>query len=132
MKIKISFDYDGTLTQKFVQEIAKELIASNYEVHLLTSRFGNMQRLKYPNLQSNEQLFRVAEEVGIPQHRISFTNQMPKWMVLNEGGIHIHLDDDKVEIDALNYYGIVKVFDATKPNLREQLFEYINALQAEF
>lgn len=128
-KIKISLDFDGTLTEKRVQEIIQKLPENLVTLYIVTSRLGNIQRMEYPNLKSNEDIYELAEQLGIPAHRISYTNQQEKWMVLNKSGVKIHIDDDIRQVDSLNWYGIVKTFDANAENLEEDLFEYIEALQ---
>lgn len=128
-KIKISFDYDGTLSLEKIQNIARKLNKNEIDIFILTSRFGNMERMKYKDLESNEVIYQLASELGIPSHRISFTNQIPKWMVLNESGVQIHIDDDEREIRSINYYGIVKTFSVNSENLEQDLFLYIDALK---
>ena len=128
-KIKISFDFDDTLSLEKIQNIVRKLNKNEIDIFILTSRFGNMQRMKYKNLKSNEDIYLLASDLGIPPHRISFTNQSPKWMVLNESGIQIHIDDDEREIHNIKYHGIVKPFSVHDENLEENLFSYIEALK---
>jgi len=39
--MKVSFDFDGTLSKKDVQKFAKELVEEGHEVWIVTSRFSN-------------------------------------------------------------------------------------------
>ena len=39
--MKVSFDFDGTLSRKDVQEYAKSLVNSGLEVWIVTSRFDD-------------------------------------------------------------------------------------------
>lgn len=128
--MKISIDYDNCLTQPRVQELAKLLIARGHEVFILTSRFDPVRRLKFPDLASNEDLYMVAEEVGIKPYRIAFTNQQKKWIWLLETGIKIHIDDDLTVIKDLAYYDTVQGFDCNEPDLEEKVFELIGALES--
>lgn len=128
-KIKISFDFDDTLTRKNVQDLVRKLPKSETSLYIVTSRLGNIQRMKHGDLKSNEDIFELASELGIPPHKISFTNQTSKWMVLNESGVKIHIDDDLREVHSLNWYGIVKCFHALSPTLEEEVFDYIQAIR---
>lgn len=83
--------------------------------------------MKYPNLKSNEDIYAVAADVGIPPHRISYTNQASKWMVLENSGIDIHVDDDKRELYGINFTN-VKAFDVNAENFKENFMLYIKAL----
>lgn len=106
--MKISFDFDGCLSLKSVQEVAQSLIEKGHEVWIVTSRFDNLKRLQYPDLNTNEDIFKIAQKVGIPFHRIGFTNQLPKWMFLNPGRFDMHIDDNPDELKRLAYYHLVK------------------------
>lgn len=127
--MRISFDFDNCLSHKRVQDIAKDLIGKGYEVWIVTSRFDNLNRLAYPDLKPNSDIYKVATELGIPQHRIGFTNQQPKWILLNKGNFSIHVDDDKKELDNLRYYGIVKGVGTSYPGWYEGLYEHIKAVE---
>lgn len=128
-KIRISIDFDHCLTQPHVSQLAKEFIVAGYEVWIVTSRWDNLKRLAYPDLKSNEDLFSLAKEVGVPMHRIGFTNQHPKWISLNDGNFDIHIDDSKEELRGLRYYDKVKGFDCNAENFHEAIFEYIEQIK---
>ncbi|MDY3328185.1 hypothetical protein PG299_10205 [Riemerella anatipestifer] len=106
--MKISFDFDGCLSQKHIQILAKSLIDKGHEVWIVTSRLDNLKRLQYADLSSNEDVFATAEKIGIPMHRVGFTNQQPKWMLLNPSRFDIHIDDSQDELNRLAYYNLVK------------------------
>lgn len=127
--MRISIDYDSTLSQPRIQELAKLLIARGHEVYILTSRFDSVRRLKFHDLASNEDLYAVAKEVGIKPFRIAFTNQQKKWIWLLETGIKIHIDDDLSVIRDLAYYGTLQGFDCNEPDLEQKVFELIGALE---
>jgi len=64
---KVSFDMDGTMSQKYIQQYAKELIQKGIEVHIVTSRFkliSDYLPVIWPN--GHDDLYKVANEVGIP------------------------------------------------------------------
>ena len=103
--IKVSFDFDSTLDRKPVQEYAKELLErDDVEVWIVTSRFGDDEKYKKffsttTNVDlTNNDLWEVANELGIPKERVHFTDMMDKWhfFALNDGFLW-HLDDDWVE-----------------------------------
>jgi len=97
-KIKVSFDFDSTLSRVSVQKLAKRLIDSGIEVWICTSRLCPE---KAPNNEWNDDLFKVADELGITRDRIIFTNYELKADYLSEDFIW-HLDDDWIELDAIN------------------------------
>ncbi|WP_374440584.1 hypothetical protein [Epilithonimonas sp.] len=127
--MRVSIDYDNCLTQPKVQELAKKLIARGHDVFILTSRFDSVRRLKFPDLKSNEDLYRIAEEVGIKPYKIAFTNQQKKWIWLLETSIKIHIDDDKTVLKDLAYYGLVQGFDCNREDLSEAVWRYIEDLE---
>ena len=127
--MRISIDYDNCLSQPKVQELAKQLIAQGHEIFILTSRFDSIRRLKFPDLASNEDLYKIAEEVGIKPYRTAFTNQQKKWIWLLETGIKLHIDDDLTVIRDLSHYQLVEGFDCNEADLEEKVFEFIGALE---
>lgn len=128
-KLRISLDYDNCLTQTRIQDLAKKLIARGHEVFILTSRFDAVRRLKFAELHTNEDLYKIAEEVGIKPYRIAFTNQQKKWIWLLETGIKLHIDDDLSVIRDLSHYQLVEGFDCNEADLEEKVFEFIGALE---
>lgn len=100
--MKISFDFDSTLSTKRIQRLATKLISEGHEVWITTSRFPNSSEViqKWPWIKDqNNLLFKLAQELQIPICRIQFTSMEPKWKVLN--GFDMHYDDDQVEIEML-------------------------------
>ena len=74
--MKVSFDFDSTLSRKDVQEFAKELVNKGIEVWIVTSRFDDetaMQKNWHWIKGQNQRLFDVAEECGIRRENIKFT-----------------------------------------------------------
>lgn len=102
----ISFDLDGTLDDHFdgvnnpykkeTRELVKRLIRRGYEVYIITRRYG-------PEKSSmgigNEHLkvWEVAEELGVPKNRITFTNREWKYSFVESVGACMHIDDDDRE-----------------------------------
>jgi hypothetical protein len=99
--MKVSFDFDGTLSRKDVQVFAKRLVEEGHEVWIVTSRFDDKTGMEsnwnwIPK--QNEKLFNVAQELGIPESKIKFTNMVPKIDFLLGAGFSFHLDDDESEL----------------------------------
>lgn len=101
--MKVSFDFDSTLSEEKNQKIAKKFIDNGDEVWITTSRLSSDHgRAKgWPwIIRQNEQLFEVAKELGIPEDRIKFTEGEDKWKFLYT--FDIHFDDDEYEIESIN------------------------------
>lgn len=99
--MKVSFDFDSTLSLKQVQEFAKELVIEGHEVWIVTSRFDDetaMQRNWHWIKGQNQKLFDVADECGIKRENIKFTCMESKSVFLSGKGFLFHLDDDDIEL----------------------------------
>ena len=97
MKLKVSFDFDSTLSKRKIQEIAKRFVNSGDDVYITTTRCDGVDGMG--NKFSNETLFKIAEEVGIPKEKVRFTNYEDKVDYLDS--FDIHFDDDPYEIDLI-------------------------------
>lgn len=88
--MKVSFDFDLTLSRGDVQTYAKELLDSNIEVWIVTARS--------PRDPDNSVLFSVAERLGISNEHIKFTAGLRKAFFFKEYPDFVwHLDDDVKE-----------------------------------
>jgi len=121
--MKLSFDFDNTLSRKDVQAFAKQMVEEGHEVWIVTSRFDDVEGLAQnwnwiPT--QNQKLFKVAEELGIPESQIKFTNMIPKIEFLLGKGFAFHLDDDESEL-----FDIFESKDDCKPlNVGHSDWEY--------
>jgi hypothetical protein len=109
--MKVSFDFDNTLSREAVQKFAKELMQKRYEVHIVTSRFEDPMCYTDPRIQEtgHRDMFRVCFYLGIPKERIHFTNMIDKaGFFENNPDFLFHLDDDEREIFGINTYTTVK------------------------
>ena len=99
--MKVSFDFDGALSRKDVQKLAKDLVSKGYEVWIVTSRFSD-EAAKTKNWNwiegQNQKLFHVAEDCGIKVENIHFTCMESKSLFLEGKGFIFHLDDDVIEL----------------------------------
>lgn len=110
--IKISFDFDGSLDRKSLQEYATELVQRKFNVHIVTRRYDSTERYtadftaRYNILdleKEHQYLFEVADKCGIKPENIHFMNMDDKFkfFVENEGFLW-HLDDDYWEVVDIN------------------------------
>lgn len=109
--IKVSVDFDSTLTMQHVEDFVKSLLHKGIEVHITTSRF-EVGKKKFISKTHNDDLFKVADKLGIPKEHIHFTNMEDKWTYLD--GFIWHLDDDWIELNLLEEsectcYGITHI-----------------------
>lgn len=97
--LKVSFDFDDTLSRAEVQQFAGYLSGAGHEIWVVTMRFRtreDMVRYHQDDTRSwegNDDLFRVARDLGIPESRIVFTNWEWKSVFLQGKGFVWHLDD---------------------------------------
>lgn len=99
--MKVSFDFDSTLSRKDVQGLAKELVNEGHEVWIVTSRFDDetaMTKNWHWIKGQNQKLFDVADECGIKSENIKFTCMQSKSVFLKSKGFVFHLDDDDIEL----------------------------------
>lgn len=120
---RVSFDFDSTLTRPDIKEFAQEIINQGIDVWIVTSRFNDdpstfdenipswIKAFKSPTV--NNDLREMAEELGIPDDRIIYTNMELKSEFFKDTDFVWHLDDDWVEIkeinDTTNVIGITQV-----------------------
>ncbi len=94
--MKVSFDFDGTLSREDVQEFAKELVNDGHEVWIVSSRSEMKIVMNGEVVQRNEEVFNIARDCGI--ENIHFTNMGAKVYFLENKGFSFHIDDDDVEL----------------------------------
>lgn len=105
-----TFDYDNTLELPEVQDYARRLMAQGVDVRIVTSRCDELHlndSLQHPN---NSDLYQTALALHIPIYDIYFTNNQLKARYF-EGveSVIWHLDNDIVEINAINDYQGIQV-----------------------
>ena len=99
--MKVSFDFDHTLSRKDVQTFAKELVSEGHEVWIVTSRFSDeaAKEKKWHWIEGqNQKLFDVAKECGIKKENIQFTCMESKSYFLSGKEFIFHIDDDDIEL----------------------------------
>ena len=93
--MKISFDFDNTLSRNKVQNVAMILKNQGHEIIIVTSRRTSGCGIKF----DNTDLFVVAENLGIKD--IIFTEGQDKVEFLKNKKVDIHIDDDRFELELL-------------------------------
>lgn len=117
---KVSFDFDGTLTKKDVQDYASSLVRKGVNVFIVTARYNELQKHKWEINPSNEIVLEVANKIGVPLQNIVFTNMKNKSEYLNGSNAVFHLDDDIYTIEEINANSDVICVDVTKKDWKKQ------------
>ena len=89
---KVSFDFDDTLTQRKWQLKAMQLKDEGYTVYIVTRRQSS----------ASAEVYKIADEIGIPHSRVYFTNGKMKWETIKRLGIGKHYDNNEDEIRLIN------------------------------
>lgn len=104
---RVTFDFDGTIDMKHVQEYAKSLIERGIEVWICTARFEPGYQHGWGGREwSNADIDQVVKELGIK--KVIYTNMTDKWEMLKNNDIIWHLDNDDYEIDTMNEFSNIK------------------------
>jgi len=124
MKNKISFDFDDTLSFPDLQNYAKELIGRGFEVWIVTSRYQDTTRYGFDIPKSSighKDLYKVANELGIPKEHITFTNFVEKSSFFEyDSNFICHLDDNSSEIALINRNTKVRGVDISVPGWKSK------------
>jgi hypothetical protein len=103
--MKVSFDFDNTLSRKDVQEYAAELIADGIEVWVVTTRWDENHKHKYIFNPTLDDLWEVVDRLGIPRHHVRFTCMEWKYTYLDKTSFIWHLDDNPEELSKAKTFG---------------------------
>lgn len=118
--MKVSFDYDNTLSIASIQEYAKMLIDKGVEVWIVTRRFDSEDKytldflkeiqVEPDNLKKQHvELFEVADRLGIKRENIIFMNMNPKYLFFKSNPDFVwHLDDDWTENTSITEFTSIK------------------------
>lgn len=90
--MKISFDYDGTLTNERGREIALKAIEEDHDVYIVTARTDNRMRPVYE----------LAEELDLDDDHVINTSNADKWRAIAEHEIEIHYDNNEEQVKKIN------------------------------
>jgi hypothetical protein len=89
---KVSIDYDDTLSTERGKELAKKMLEEGKDVSIITRRQADQL----------EEVYKTADELGIPRDKVHATNGKLKWETIKKLGIEKHIDNNQNEIDAIN------------------------------
>lgn len=106
--MKVSFDFDGTLSRNDVQKFATKLVDAGFEVWIVTSRCATEPALAkgwHWVERQNQELYDVAESCGITRDKIQFTEHVDKIEFLEGKNFIFHLDDDMDELIEISKSG---------------------------
>jgi hypothetical protein len=90
--MRISYDFDDTLSTSKGQEMALNDIKNGNDVLILTAR----------NESDNKAVYEVADKLGIPHANVHFTNGKDKWSFVIRLKIDKHIDNNKEQVDKIN------------------------------
>ena len=119
--MKISFDFDMTLSKQKCQNIARKLKAMGHEICITTTRQKSFQ---YGVMFDHSDLYSVADSLGITD--ITFTNAENKVEYLLKNNVDMHIDDDRFEIDLINKTHIFGVLVGSSFWI-QKIFNQVNA-----
>ncbi len=96
--MKVSFDFDGTLTKSTVQEYAKELVGKGIDVYIVTSRYKYFNKIDGLSV-DNSDLWRLVGTIGIESKNVIFTEMEWKAEFFKKHKDFLfHLDDYTPEL----------------------------------
>jgi hypothetical protein len=89
--MRISFDYDDTLTTSKGQQMASRYVAAKDNVFIVTAR-----------QQSNGgPVYEMAKKLGIKRENVYFTGGRDKWQTIKRLRINKHIDNNQEQIDLI-------------------------------
>lgn len=132
-KIKVSFDFDETLSKPAVQMFAGILLQNDMlEVWIVTSRLDEKSfDQKYGQgykFNCNEDLFEVAKQLKIPRKRIVFTKREWKYLFFKNKDFAIHIDDLPQDIEYIRSETSMFCVDVVKDDWRRQTNKLIKKI----
>lgn len=99
--MRISFDFDGTLTRHIIRGLYRELFWVS-DVYVITNRDYH---------QDNIDMEECLKQIGINikgSDRVRFCNHEGKLKAIQDLDINIHFDDDPFEIEEIEKYSKCK------------------------
>jgi len=135
--MRVSFDFDDTLTEPGVWEYALELINKGIDVWIVTARlddehvkkrFGENIGGSYyiPSEAGNRDLYQLASHIGITKENIKFTNLAGKgeWFKKHPN-FEWHLEDSPKQIFDIENVSSVPVINVLRHDWKEQCEELL-------
>ena len=101
----VSIDFDDTLSTEKGQRMASDILDQGGDLHIVTRRSSD----------ESDDVYKIAEELGIPKNKIHFTDGEMKWKTLKKLGVIKHIDnnpeeikliEENTEIEPIKFYDI--------------------------
>jgi hypothetical protein len=90
--MKVSMDYDQTLSTDRGKELAKKMLKEGQDVSIITRRQSDQM----------DAVYATAKELGIPRDKVHSTDGKLKWETIKKLGIEKHIDNNEKELQAIN------------------------------
>ena len=103
--MKISFDFDSTLSKTSVQNFCFSLLLKDYDIWITTSRIKEFNGA----IHYHDDLMLVANSLCISEDKIHFTNTEFKAPYLEENNFNIHIDDDIFQLKELEGTNVIGI-----------------------
>lgn len=126
-QIRVSFDFDDTLTQKHMKYVISYLKRRypGITIYVVTARYCEALKHLYLSKPCNRFLYKRVKALGIPKKNIIFTNMEDKHSILSRANVLFHVDDKEPITPPDNYQWIdVNVDERT--NILDILAPIIN------
>lgn len=91
---RISFDFDGVLTNEAGRQLLKQKMKQGDEIWIITAR-------RYPS-DGNDSVLDFARENNIPVENIIFTGGRDKYSFIQKYRIETHYDNNPEQIEKIN------------------------------
>ncbi len=120
-KIRISFDYDGTLDQLRVQEVVGILLEkyqNDIEIYIVTRRYQI----------EGEEVLQTCASLGLDDMNIIYTDRAFKYPTLINNNIDLHIDNDYIELYQIPLREEVNILIIYSEDWINKLFNYIDRL----
>ena len=105
--MKVSFDFDGCLSEDYIRSLAKSLVDSGNDVWVITARdifFGGMDKETYLKA-FNRDIVQVCKELDIDLSKVIITGGCLKTDYYISCKFDLHFDDDWEEVLEINNKG---------------------------
>jgi hypothetical protein len=123
--MKITIDFDGTLSTPKIQSLVMSLYKYDIDIWILTSRYDELHKHLYPQNPSNEDMYSVVLSMGIPKHKIIFTNASPKANYLKSTNVVVHIDDNNMELFKINNHTLTIGLPVGDNDLFAKIMSYL-------
>lgn len=134
--MKVSIDFDDTLDKISVQKFVKRLITLGVECWIVTGRYSDsiLRKIKKedPNSEkldkrdNNDDLYEVADSIGISKDHIHFCNKELKYSWLKGKKFIWHLDDWPEELQTIKKYTDIIPIDVYSTNWKNRCLKLLN------